>query len=72
MSHDFAKHNIGIKVEITNGRIISDLSLLSASQILRVGNGDMNLKLTQRECDHYKGVHAGGGGDWIFKESCAK
>ena len=32
-SHDFAKHNIGIKVEITNSRIISDLSCNCLSSI---------------------------------------
>lgn len=55
MSHDFAKHNIGLII----GRIISNLSLLSAFQISRVDNGDMNLKLTQRQCDHFKGMYDG-------------
>lgn len=32
-SHDFAKHNIGIQVEITNSRIISDLSCNCLSSI---------------------------------------
>ena len=33
VSHDFAKHNIGIKVEITNSRIVSDLSCNCLSSI---------------------------------------
>ena len=54
-----AKHNIGLKVAITNGRIKSNLSLLSAFQISRVDNGGVNLKPTQRQCDHFKGTYDG-------------
>lgn len=59
MSHDFTKRNIGIKGEITNGRILFELSLLSAFQISYTDNGDVNLRLTQRQCDRFQGMHSG-------------
>lgn len=72
MSHDFTKRSIGMKGEITNSRIVSELSLLSASQILCVDNGDMHLKQAQRQCNKFEGMRNGWGGDWMFlKESCA-
>lgn len=65
MPHDFTKCNIGIKGEITNGRIISDPSLLSAFQIFCIDNGDLNLKLTQRQCHRFKEMHNCWGGDYL-------
>lgn len=67
MPHDFTKCNIGIKGKITNGRIISDLSPLSAFQIFYIDNGDMNLKplkdnaIVSRKCIMVEGETI-----WIF------
>lgn len=58
MSHDFAKHSIGIKVEVQIVELYL-ICLVIAFQVLHGDNGDVNLKLTQRQCNHFMGMYDG-------------